>query len=67
MTASVVSLISSSGFKLSPLGTSATIWSTVPAPDGDEYGAVSGMRNGRGNQIQVKKSKAIPVTGRGCL
>jgi hypothetical protein len=37
--------------RLSPLGTSATNWPIVPAPDGgdDEYGAVERVRIGRGN------------------
>jgi hypothetical protein len=29
--------------RLSPLGTSATIWPIVPAPDDDECGEVGGM------------------------
>jgi hypothetical protein len=37
-----------SGVRPSPLGTSATIWPTAPAPH-DECGAVGGMRLGRGN------------------
>jgi hypothetical protein len=34
--------------RLSPLGTAATIWPIVPAPD-NECGAVGGMRIDRGN------------------
>jgi hypothetical protein len=34
--------------RLSPLGTSVTIWPIVPAPDDSlEFGAVGGMRIGR--------------------
>jgi hypothetical protein len=36
--------------RLSPLGMSASVGSTVPAPgDVDKYGKVGGMRIGRGN------------------
>jgi hypothetical protein len=39
--------VSWGGVRLSPLGTSATNWPIVPAPDDDECGAVGGMRIGR--------------------
>jgi hypothetical protein len=32
------------GVRLSPLGTSATVWPIVPAPDDKEYGAVGEIR-----------------------
>jgi hypothetical protein len=55
-------LVSWGRVRLSPFGTSATIWSTVPAPnddddddDDDECGAVCGMRIGRGNQSNRRK------------
>jgi hypothetical protein len=41
--------------RLSPLGTSATIWPIVPAPDDDECGAVGGMRIGRGSRRTRRK------------
>jgi hypothetical protein len=44
-----LSLVSQGGVRLSPLGTSATIWPIVPVPDDDECGAVGGMRISRGN------------------
>jgi hypothetical protein len=47
------SFFSWSGVILSPLGTSATHWPIVPAPDGDECGAVGEMRIGRGNRNAV--------------
>jgi hypothetical protein len=39
--------------RLSPLGTSATNWPIVPTPDddGDECGAVGGMRIGKGTEV----------------
>jgi hypothetical protein len=45
------SLVSWGVVRLSPLGTSATIWLIVPTLHDDHVcGAVSGMRTGRGNQ-----------------
>jgi hypothetical protein len=35
--------VSEGGVRLSPLGTSASIWLIAPAPDGDECAAVGGM------------------------
>jgi hypothetical protein len=53
-------LISWGGVRLSPLGTPATIWPIVPAPDDDdddddECGALGGMRFGRGNRSTRRK------------
>jgi hypothetical protein len=50
--------------RLSPLGTSATDWPIVPAPDDDdddECGAVGGMRTGRGNRITRRKPAPVPL------
>jgi hypothetical protein len=41
--------------KLNPLGTSATIWPIVPAPD-VEFEAVGGIRIGRGNPKYSEKT-----------
>jgi hypothetical protein len=49
-------LFSWGGVRLSPLGTSATKWPTVPAPDDGEYGTVGGMRIGRGYRCTRKKN-----------
>jgi hypothetical protein len=57
--ASDFSLVSWGGVILSPLGTSATIWPTVPAPDDHECGAVGGMRIGRGTEVK-KKGTVVP-------
>jgi hypothetical protein len=46
--------------RLSPLGTSATIWPIVPAPD-DECGVVDGMRIGRGNRSTQRKPASEPL------
>jgi hypothetical protein len=51
------------GVRLSQLGTSATNWPIVPAPDddddddddGEECGVVCGMRIDRGNQSTCRK------------
>jgi hypothetical protein len=47
---------------LSPLGTSATNWPILPAPDDDddECGAVGGMRIGRGNRSIRRKPALVP-------
>jgi hypothetical protein len=42
-----VVLVPWGGVRLSPLGTAATLWPIVPAPD--DHGTVGGMRIGRGN------------------
>jgi hypothetical protein len=48
------------GVRLSSLGTFATSEPSVPAlDDDDEYGAVSGMRIGRGNQNTRRKSTRV--------
>jgi hypothetical protein len=44
----VCSLVSVGEVRLSPLGTSATVWPVAPAPDDDECGAVGGTSD-RGN------------------
>jgi hypothetical protein len=52
-------LFFSCGVRLSTLGTAATVWPIVPAPDDydddDECGAVGGMRIGRGNRSTRRK------------
>jgi hypothetical protein len=48
------------GVRLSPLGTSATNWPIVPAPD-DEYGVVGGTIIGRGNQSTGRKPAPVPL------
>jgi hypothetical protein len=47
--------------RLSPLGTSATNWPVVPAPDDDECGAVGGMRIGSGNRSTRRKPDPVPL------
>jgi hypothetical protein len=48
--------------RLSPLGTSTTIWPIVPAPnDNNEYGAVNGTRTGRENRSTQRKSATVPL------
>jgi hypothetical protein len=49
--------------RLSPLGTSATNWPIVPAPDDidDERGAIGGMRIGRGNRDTWRKPAPVPL------
>jgi hypothetical protein len=48
--------------RLSPLGTSVTIWPIVPAPDDDdECGAVGGMRTGRGNRSTQRRPAPVPL------
>jgi hypothetical protein len=55
-------LISWGGLRLtmSPLGTSATIWPIVQAPD-DECGVVGGMRIDRRNQSPRRKPAPVPL------
>jgi hypothetical protein len=49
------------GVRLSPPGTSATIWPIVPVPDDDdECGAIDGMRIGRGNRSTRRKPDPVP-------
>jgi hypothetical protein len=50
--------------RLCPLGTSATVWSVVPAPDDiddDECGTVGGMKIGRGNRSTQRKPAPVPL------
>jgi hypothetical protein len=51
--------------RLSPLGTSATNWPIVPAPDDDddddECGGVGGMRIGGGNGSTLPKPVQVPL------
>jgi hypothetical protein len=47
------------GARLSPLGTSATIWPIVPATDG-KCGAVGGM-SGKGNRSNRRKPAPAPI------
>jgi hypothetical protein len=51
------------GVRLSPLGTSATNWLIVPAPDDrDECGAVGGMRIDRRNRSTPRKPVPMPLS-----
>jgi hypothetical protein len=56
-------LISWVGVRLSPLGTSATNWPIVPAPDmiDDECGAFSLIRIGKGNRRTRRKPALVPL------
>jgi hypothetical protein len=56
-------LISSGGVRLSPPGTSATIWPNVPTPGDthDECGAIGGIKIRRGNQNTRRKSTSVPL------
>jgi hypothetical protein len=48
--------------RLSPLGTSAANWPIVSARMiDDEYGAVGGMRIGRGNRSTRRKPALMPL------
>jgi hypothetical protein len=52
--------------RLSPLGTSGTIWPTVPAPDNDDTDddvcwALCGMKIGTGNRITQRKPTPVPL------
>jgi hypothetical protein len=47
--------------RLSLLDTSATIWPIVPAPNDNEFGAVGGMRIGRGNLSSRRKPAPVPL------
>jgi hypothetical protein len=53
------------GVRLNPLGTATTNWPTVPVPDerddDDEYGAVGGMRIGRGNRSTLRNPAPVPL------
>jgi hypothetical protein len=49
------------GVGLSSLGTSATNWPIIPAPDDDVCGAVGGMRIGRGNRSTRRKPAPVPL------
>jgi hypothetical protein len=66
-TSAQVSFFFSHGLRLSPLGTAATVWPNVPAPDDDddddddECEAVGGMRIGRGNRSTWRKPTPVPL------
>jgi hypothetical protein len=47
--------------RLSALGTWATNWPTVPAPEVDEYGVVGGMRIFKGNPSTRSKPDSVPL------
>jgi hypothetical protein len=49
------------GVRLSPLGTAATVWPTVPAPDDDDCGAIGGMTIGTGNLSTRGKPAPVPL------
>jgi hypothetical protein len=51
----------SHGVRLSPIGTAVSVWPAVPAPDNNvEYGAVGGMKIGRGNRSTRRKLAPVP-------
>jgi hypothetical protein len=55
-------LVSLGGVRLSPLGTSATVGLLYqPRMIDDDYGAVGGMRIGRGNRSTCKKPAPVPL------
>jgi hypothetical protein len=57
-------LVSLGGVRLSPLGTSATVgplYQPRMIDDDDDYGAVGGMRNGRGNRNTRRKPAPVPL------
>jgi hypothetical protein len=54
-------LVSLGGVRLSPLGTSATVGLLYqPRMIDDDYGAVGGMRIGRGNRSTRRKPAPVP-------
>jgi hypothetical protein len=57
------SSFSCGGVRLSPLGTSATVWLIEPARmvDDDECGELGGMRIGRGNRSTRRKPAPVPL------
>jgi hypothetical protein len=62
LSAEFFSLVSWDRMRLSPLGTLATNWPTVPAADdNDECGAVGGMRSRMGNQSTRRKPAPVPL------
>jgi hypothetical protein len=63
--ASFFFLVSLAGVKLSPLGTSATVgllYQPRMIDDDDNYGAVGGMRIGRGNRSTRRKPASVPLS-----
>jgi hypothetical protein len=56
-------LVSLGGVRLSPLGTSATVGLLYQPRmiDNDDYGAVGGMRDGRGNRSTRRKPAPVPL------
>jgi hypothetical protein len=56
-------LVSWGGVRLSPLGTSTTVGLLYQPRmiDGDDYGAVGGMRIGRGNRSTRRKPAPVPL------
>jgi hypothetical protein len=55
-------LVSWGGVRLSPLGTSVTVGLLYqPRMIDDDYGAVGGMRIGRGNRSNRRKSAPVPL------
>jgi hypothetical protein len=49
------------GVELGPLGTSATNWPAVPAPDDYEDGEFDRMMIGRGNRSTRRKPAPVPL------
>jgi hypothetical protein len=47
--------------KLSPLGTSATEWPTLPAPGDYDDGEFGGIKIGRGNRSTQRKPAPVPL------
>jgi hypothetical protein len=44
-----------------PLGTSATIWHIILAPDDNEYGVIGGMIVEEGNRSTRRKPAPVPL------
>jgi hypothetical protein len=46
---------------MGPLGTSATEWPIVPAPDDYDDGEIGGLKIGRGNRSSRRKPAPAPL------
>jgi hypothetical protein len=54
-------LVSWGGVRLSPLGMSALVYQPRMIDDGDECGAIGGMRIGKGNRSTRRKHAPVPL------
>jgi hypothetical protein len=57
----VQSGVFSHGVRLSPLGTTATVWPIVPDPDDDDCGAICGMQISKGHRSTRRKPALVPL------